>query len=309
MRPPFDIDLRHLKIFVLLHEHRSVSRVAEVLAAAQPSISIALSRLREHYGDPLFVRSGQTMQPTARASMLIGPIHDALRLLDHAEEEVPVFAPERAERRFKLAIADGGKPVVLPALARFLAETAPHVSLDIRDIGGDTPEQLEAGDIDLAFGFMRLRKQGLFHQGLFSERFSCLVRNDHPVVRTRLTLQMLETVSLVQVSGTGNSFPLLASLLGRARITPRVAMLMPDALGLAEVVTETQHIALIPERMARTLAADRPLVVLPIPIKMEPYTVSQHWHRRNHHDAGHRWFRQCIAELFSDRPKASSRKS
>jgi DNA-binding transcriptional LysR family regulator len=300
MRPPSDIDLRHLKIFVLLYEHRSVSRVAEALAAGQPSISIALSRLREHYGDPLFVRSGQTMQPTARASMLINPIHEALRLLDHAEEEVPAFSPERAERRFKLAIADGGKPVVLPPLARFLAETAPHISLDVRDITADTPEALEAGDIDLAFGFMTLRKQGLFHQGLFSERFCCLVRNDHPVVRTRFTLQMLQTVAIVQVAGTGNSFPLLASSLGRARVTPKVAILMPDALGLAEVVAGTQHVALIPERMARALAADRPLVVLPLPIKMETYTVSQHWHRRNHHDAGHRWLRQCIADLFGD---------
>jgi DNA-binding transcriptional LysR family regulator len=118
--------------------------------------------------------------------------------------------------------------VVLPPLARFLAETAPHISLDVRDITSDTPEALEAGDIDLAFGFMTLRKQGLFHQGLFSERFCCLVRNDHPVVRTRFTLQMLQTVAIVQVAGTGNSFPLLASSLGRARVTPKVAILMPD---------------------------------------------------------------------------------
>jgi DNA-binding transcriptional LysR family regulator len=101
MRASLNIDLRHLKIFVLLYTHHSVSRVAEALAAAQPSISIALSRLREHFGDPLFVRSGQTMQPTARASMLTNPIHDALRILDHAAEEVPVFAPESAERRFR----------------------------------------------------------------------------------------------------------------------------------------------------------------------------------------------------------------
>jgi DNA-binding transcriptional LysR family regulator len=83
---------------------------------------------------------------------------------------------------------------------------------------------------------------------------------------------------------------------------------MPDALGLAEVVAGTQLVALIPEKMARMLAVDRPLVVLPIPLKMDPYTVSQHWHRRNHHDAGHRWLRQSIADLFSDRSKTNSRK-
>jgi DNA-binding transcriptional LysR family regulator len=164
---------------------------------------------------------------------------------------------------------------------------------------------LEAGDIDLALGFMRLRKQGLFHQGLFSERFCCLVRNDHPVVRAKLTLQMLETVSLVQVSGAGNSFSLLASSLDRAGVTPKVAMLMPDALGIAEVVARTQLAALIPEKLAQTLAADKPLVVLLIPITMEHYTISQHWRRRNHHDAGHRWLRQSIADLFSDRPRAN----
>lgn len=299
MRSPSGIDLRHLKIFILLYENRSVSRVAEALSAGQPSISVALSRLREYYGDPLYVRSGQTMQPTARAAALIGPIHDALRLLDRAEGEQPLFFPDRAERRFKLAMADAGKPVVLPPLARFLSETAPHISVEVCGLTSDTPEALEAGDIDLAFGFMRLRKQGLFRQGLFTERFCCLVRNDHPVVRTHLTLQMLASVPIVMVAGTGTSSSLLASALSRARVTPKVAMQMPDSLGLAEVVAGTHLLALLPERVALALAADRPLVVLPIRMKMELYTVSQHWHRRNHNDAGHRWFRQSIAALFS----------
>ncbi|EJT85854.1 LysR family transcriptional regulator [Pseudomonas putida S11] len=66
------VDLNLLIVFETLMHERSVTRAAEKLFLGQPAISAALSRLRNLFDDPLFVRTGRSMEPSARA-------HDDLR--------------------------------------------------------------------------------------------------------------------------------------------------------------------------------------------------------------------------------------
>ncbi|MDR0071463.1 LysR family transcriptional regulator, partial [Acinetobacter sp. 11520] len=60
----FDLDTRLLQIFFEIYKHNSVSKAAEQLEIGQPTLSIALNKLREHFQDPLFVRIENKMQPT-----------------------------------------------------------------------------------------------------------------------------------------------------------------------------------------------------------------------------------------------------
>ena len=56
-------------------------------------MSIWLGKLRQYYGDPLFVRTAGGMQPTPRADALIGPVRDALDLLRKVAGQSPAFDP------------------------------------------------------------------------------------------------------------------------------------------------------------------------------------------------------------------------
>lgn len=49
----FDLDTRLLQIFFEIYKHSSVSKAAEQLEIGQPTLSIALNKLREHFQDPL----------------------------------------------------------------------------------------------------------------------------------------------------------------------------------------------------------------------------------------------------------------
>ncbi|MCE8514278.1 LysR family transcriptional regulator [Ruegeria pomeroyi] len=51
------LKLRHLEVFHALMEKSSVSKAADRLHLTQPAISIALSRLEDMLGFPLFHRS------------------------------------------------------------------------------------------------------------------------------------------------------------------------------------------------------------------------------------------------------------
>jgi len=67
-------DLNLLVAFDALVAERSVTRAARRVGIGQPAMSHALSRLRELFGDPLFVRTTDKMRPTTRALELAAPI-------------------------------------------------------------------------------------------------------------------------------------------------------------------------------------------------------------------------------------------
>ncbi len=60
-------DLNLLIAFDALMAERNVTRAAHRVGIGQPAMSYALSRLRELFGDDLFVRTSSAMQPTTRA--------------------------------------------------------------------------------------------------------------------------------------------------------------------------------------------------------------------------------------------------
>ena len=73
-----DLDLNLLRVLTVLDDKRSVSAAAIKLGRSQPSVSAALGRLRTFFADPLFVRSGNRMQPTPRAVEIMGPVREVL---------------------------------------------------------------------------------------------------------------------------------------------------------------------------------------------------------------------------------------
>jgi len=97
------VDLNLLVAFEALIAERNVSRAAQRVGLAQPSMSHALSRLRLLFGDELFVRTPREMRPTVRALELAAPIADALEQLRRALEPHPAFDPATSDRRFRLA--------------------------------------------------------------------------------------------------------------------------------------------------------------------------------------------------------------
>ena len=71
-------DINLMVVFETLMLERNVTRAAEKLFLGQPTISSALNRLRAMFNDPLFIRVGHRMEPTARAEELFRYLSPAL---------------------------------------------------------------------------------------------------------------------------------------------------------------------------------------------------------------------------------------
>ena len=112
-----DVDLNLLKVFEALHEESSASRAALRLGVTQSAVSAALRRLREVYGDPLFVRTGRGLAPTLKANQLKPVVSDAL---NKCRQSLAMVDPTAARASY----ADG-RVIVLGCLAVTTAGARP----------------------------------------------------------------------------------------------------------------------------------------------------------------------------------------
>src|SRR3954452_1974418 len=95
------LDLNLLVALDALLSERSVTRAAQRVGLSQPGMSNALARLRRLLNDPLLVRQGATLVPTARAEALIGPVHEALELIRRTLDVPAGFDPQTDPRPFR----------------------------------------------------------------------------------------------------------------------------------------------------------------------------------------------------------------
>jgi DNA-binding transcriptional LysR family regulator len=101
------IDLNLLVILDALLSEQHVTRAAERLHLSQPAVSHALARLRDLLGDPLLVRAGSNLVPTARALELVSPLAEVLAQVQSLLAP-NTFDPANTRRTFRVAMSDYG---------------------------------------------------------------------------------------------------------------------------------------------------------------------------------------------------------
>ncbi|KWN09633.1 LysR family transcriptional regulator [Burkholderia territorii] len=297
MTPPDLPDLKLLKLFDLLYEIRSVTRVAEQLGQSQPTVSIWLGHLREYLHDPLFVRTPGGMAPTPQADALIGPCREILESLRRFTAWEIAFDPATAQRRFRICMTDASHITLLPRLLAHVRAQAPGVRLEAARIDGNTERALESGEADLAIGYVPWLGGGIYQQKLYDQDWVCLANRHHPRIRGRLGGKQYRSEGHVAITA-GTGAQLLEQALRQARIERDVVLELPGFLGLGAIIQSTDLITTLPRHIGETLAHASDLAVHACPIPVEGFAVRQHWHARYHHEAGNRWLRGLVIQLF-----------
>jgi DNA-binding transcriptional LysR family regulator len=298
-----DLDLNLIPYLVAMEEARNVSRAAQMLGVSQPRVSTALARLRDYFGDPLFVRTSRGMEPTPRALSLIPSAREALGHIQRGVLDTQQFDPGTTTRTFSIALSDVGEIVFLPRLLQVLAQRAPHANLRSLSLPpADLERGLAAGEIDLAIGyFPDLSGNNFFQQRLFSHRFICLMRNGHPLAKQSLTVEAFLRCGHAVVRAEGRSQEVLEKYLEKHRIHRRAVLETSHFMSLPFILSRTDLIATVPHAIGFAYAAEHASITLAEPpLALPRFDLKQHWHRKFHNDARTIWLRGIVAELFND---------
>lgn len=296
-------DLNLLLALDALLSEQNVTRAARRLNLSQPALSAQLARLRDLFGDQLFVPTSRGVLPTAVAEELREPVRRALEEAKGVFGQGRGFDPATAEFTFTIVSSDYMQVAVLLPFLTALSETAPKVRV-MAKLGNPRAirAELERGDLDLAFVQTESPEAlGLHTLPVLQEAYVGIARKGSaPAGRMSMKRFLAARHIIVSPAGDGFFGPTDAAL-AAAGLTRTVSFAVSSFVTLIEAVAQSELIAMAPERLARRYA-DR-LDLFKAPLEIEGFGIAMVWHDRTKDHPAHRWLRDRLAAFCNVTPR------
>ena len=175
--------LTELKYIVAVARERHFGRAAEGCFVSQPTLSVAIKKLEDELGTPLFERRSNDVTLTETGERIVA---QAQRVLDEAAriKEIAKSGKDPLSGALRVGVIYTIGPYLLPSLVRQLLKDAPQMPLLLTE--NYTVKLLELvknGEIDVAILALPLPESGLTMQPVYDEQFMVAVPRDHPWAR------------------------------------------------------------------------------------------------------------------------------
>jgi DNA-binding transcriptional LysR family regulator len=303
------IDLNLLAALGALLEERNLTKAGARLNLTQPAMSAALTRLRQHFGDELLVRSGRQFVLTPDAERVLPAVQLALRQAERTFAETGEFDPVTSTREFSVAIA-GESILALSGLVRRVHDLAPGVRIVLRPL----PTELISGDRGLLQHDLLIAPLGFYRptgqpEVICRDRFVCVADPGNPRLRDgRLTLEDLRAAPHATARLPHAEDDPVQAALSRFGITPNSAVTTVGWLTLPFLVAGSDMVAIVPELLARRLASAAGVAVIEPPFGQVDLLEAAWWHPMRATDPAHTWLRNILNEtVASSLPKQRRR--
>ena len=290
------LDLNLLVAFSALMAHRNVTRAARDLGITQPALSHALTRLRKHYEDPLFFHVKGVMQPSPRAIDIYEPIAEALEQI--ASTFHSTWDPASVHRTFHIGLIGYASLFLLPALMLKLRTDAPGIQLLVDHMSAGQVNRLLGGpNLDFVIGVLPNKNPAHLRQSLSLDRFVVIARRTNPDIGGDLTREKYTHLEHVRI-------PFYASIVDKSLqdqgVTRNFSIELENVWGVPFLVSRSNLLATIPERLAFVFREFCQLNVFAVPFNIPNHQVNIVWHRRAHSDPAHTWLRGVLQSTAID---------
>lgn len=295
-----DIDLNLLKVFEALHEESSASRAALRLGVTQSAVSAALRRLREVYGDQLFVRTGRGLAPTLQANQLKPVISDALNKCRQSLAMLDPAANQYDGRSVAIGLSDDFEIAYGRRLIEEIARRAPKLRLIFRQTHSQiVARALMERSIDLAITAGGFAERLLSRQVLGEGGYACLV-DLASLAPGQQQIELREFVEREHILvSSGGFIGITDEGLAALGLSRRVCASTTHFAALPFLLKGSQAVATIPAHAAASIAALSGLALLPCPLALPRYPVELGWRTSTQIDPVLVKVREAIAATFS----------
>ena len=308
------VDLNLFVVLDAIYTEGGITRASERLNLTQPAISHALARLRELVGDPLFVRDGHTMMPTAAAHALIGPVRRALKEIEGSLNQLQQFDPATSTRSFRIGMRHIVESATLPELVRRVRAQAPGVQLAAVHHDRDAMHgALATGELDAVIDVLLPRVPQVSYERLAGGKMVVAVRANHPRVGDALDLATYLALDHVMASSRRSGPGLEDMALQRLGHERRVVVRCQHHWTACQLVATSDLLLTLPERYAGSANAALGNRLLPFPVDAAANDLYLYWHANADAEPGSRWLREqmraCLHDTAADTPADTPRET
>lgn len=182
--------IRHLKTFCAVCEEGGITRAAEKLCVAQPSVSQTIGELERYYGVSLFDRVGRRLVLTPEGERLRVKAQEAIASFSEFEEAA---RDTNARHVIRIGSSVTAGQMVLPRLIAAIEATLDRAECRaIADSAAAVEQLVEEGSLDLALVEGSVSR-ALAAEAVFSDRLSAVCSAG---MKIKNTLSPAELVSL-----------------------------------------------------------------------------------------------------------------
>ncbi|WP_296187394.1 LysR family transcriptional regulator [Pseudomonas sp. UBA1879] len=291
------MDLNLLLTFHCLMTERSATRASAVLHVTQGAVSSALRRLREQFGDELFVRTSAGMQPTRKALEVAPMIAEALSTVSALLGSDTSFSPQESHYVFNLAMSDDLEAFLAPRLVGAVSRER----LGIRFAFHQTNSSLWKNALqDPAMDLVICSEPKDFStqyssQVLFSSSYACLHRPGTSGSEP-LALDDYFAAEHVRICFDGRR-GFIDDLFEAAGHTRKVTASFTHFAGALTTLLSTDVVATIPTFAARSFAEHMPLTICPVPLAVPSFRCFMVWDIAKQDKPQHEWIRGFISQV------------
>ncbi|MEU6587668.1 LysR substrate-binding domain-containing protein [Streptomyces sp. NPDC046881] len=286
------MDLNSLRQFLVVARLEHLSRAADELHVAQPSLSRTIARLEHALGTPLFDRSGR-LRLNAAGHLFRAHVERALGEL------------EAGRRAVAESVSEGAGSVRL-ASETFLTLTGPlaaykraHPSVELElhwSPAEDMARLLRAQHVDLCVASQPIHAEEVETVRLFDEEVGVAVPLDHPLAgRTSLSIHELADQPFITARQGHWLRRLLDRLFAAQGLAPRIVCESDEHSAIADLIGAGLGIGLVPS-FARHKGEHVPVAWIPVDSPDCRRTVTLSWDAGGHPSAAARQLRTTLID-------------
>ncbi|AMO48520.1 DNA-binding transcriptional regulator, LysR family [Kosakonia oryzendophytica] len=271
-----NIDLNLLTIFEAVYVHKGIVNAAKVLNLTPSAISQSIQKLRSIFPDPLFIRKGQGVTPTAYASHLHEYISQGLESILGALDLTGSYDKQRT-------ITVGTTPSIgalaLPVIYQAIKANAPHLMM--RNIPvKDGESQLSQFQTDLIIDTHLPSSRAINSHVLYTDRLMLVCRKGHPCLNGPINEEVLQQYEHTMVMLEAQNLSGLRQRVQDLFPERQISFSSYNMFTIAALIGNTDLLGLMTTRLFKLFSDCWPLVEIDYPpISNERLDISLYYNK------------------------------
>ena len=256
-------------------------------------MSHSLDKLRNAFGDQLFVRSGRSISPTERALALREPVQevlDKLQALTYQRE----FDPSVEPMNFKIAANDYPRDLIFPDLLHKIKSSNINVRFNFPFSGIPSAKMLRENKCDFIITPFLPDGPDIYQTRLFDDELVCFYDKDfREAPKSKSDFFNSE---FIEVRFHDNQSDIESLSTTTDIKLPEATVSVPSFNAISPFIKNTSMLCVAISKMQQSCMDG--LAITPLPFKTKKIVVYLSWHQRNHSNPAHKWLRNEIKSMI-----------
>ena len=297
-----NLDLNLLTVFEAVYLHKGIVHAAKALNLTPSSVSQSIQKLRNTFPDPLFIRNGQGISPTAYAINLHKHISQGLNAIltgldfthDNDKSRVLTIScyPFVALQTF---------PLILQELMKINSNyTLKHLPLT------DPEDTLIQHRADLVIDTGPLFNKSLKGIRLMSDTTVFVCRKNHPTLKKTISLEQALTMPQTTVMTNASDLKRIQFEISDSLPDRPIVFTSYNAINILSMVSCTDLLGILPRRMVELLQKSFPVEILESDIPAVSFDITMYYNKTAKSDKTLSMIIDAIHQAFSQAETLSS---